>query len=256
MLVVIDQIGLQLSVTQPALIFYLYHSSQIEPIATLTVNQNKAVSFVWHTTTFKLNYFNAAYDRSGVFFLMYDQNNLVGNAIKKQHNFHLPPCGYCSTYDPIAFASYSKYVTVTSCRVKAVNRNVDNDIHLWDISKTEYTPDNNWGLNFAMSVRCDLTDMLILNKTVFQYAYRDMITKKLLEVMSTSTRQNHLQTKVDVMARNELAPAVAGGMGFIKQLDEQLKAIDFEFSELDDLCLPCNKKTGLRIGTASLSYGH
>lgn len=257
-LVAIDQIGLQLSVPQVApLILYLYHSSQLEPIATLSVSHNKTISFAWHTSTFKLNYFTSAYDRGGVFFLMYDQDNLTGQAIKKRHNFHTAPCGWCNTYDVNAFRSYSKYINVHSVRVKAADRNTTDPLWLWDITKTEHTPDNNWGLNFAVSVRCDLTDFIILNKTVFQYAYRDMITKKLLEMMANSTRQNHLQTKVDQLARLELTAPVAGGMGFIKQLDEQLKAVNFEVSGLDDLCMPCAaNKAGLKVGTAALSFGH
>ena len=96
---------------------------------------------------------------------------------------------------------------------------------------------------------------MIQQKDVFKYAMRDMVTKKLLELMANTTRQNVNQSKLDALARNELMATYAGGMGFMKQLENQIKAVDFEFSGLDDLCMPCNKKGGLGYGTAALSWG-
>jgi hypothetical protein len=252
MCAVLEQIGIQLSAANPNLNFYLYHSSQLAPIATLTKTHTKVSSFQWHEALQKLHYLSADYDAGGVFFLMYDQATLVGQAIKKTHNFHLPPCGWCNINDVKAFNMYSKYLNIHSVRVKAADRNGTN---MWDITKTQFTPDNNWGLNFQFTVRCDITDFLISQKDVFQYAVRDMITKKLLEVMSVTTRGNVNQSKIDVLARNELMASHAGGMGFMKQLDDQLKAVNFEFSGLDDLCMPCAKKGGLGYGTNSLSWG-
>lgn len=249
---ILEQIGIQLTVANPTLKFYLYHSSQLAPLTTITVNHTKVSSFQWHEAVQKLHYLSADYDAGGVFFLMYAQDELLGQAIKKQMNFHVPPCGYCNAYNTNTFNLYSKYMLINSVRVRAADRN---GINMWDVTKTQYTPDNNWGLNFQFTVRCDVTNFLIQNKDVFRYAMRDMVTKKLLETMANSTRQNNLQTKLDVLARNELMATYAGGMGFMKQLDDQLKSVNFEFSALDDVCMPCSQKGGLRYGTASLSGG-
>jgi hypothetical protein len=250
MVAIIHQIGLQLSAPQNPVTLYLYHSSQAEPIETITVNHTKTTSFQWHDVSIKLQYLSSLYDRGGVFFLMYDQAALTGQAIKKKHNFHLTPCGYCDNSAVNAYNAYSPYVTIQSCRVKAANRN---GVNMWDIEKTELTAENNYGLNFEMSVRCDLTDYIVLNKDVFRYAVRDMFTKKLLEVMANTTRQSGLQGKVDVLARNELMSSYAGGMGFMKQLDDQLKGVEFEVSSMDSFCMPCGKKGGIAYGTATLS---
>lgn len=251
-LAVIEQIGIQLSAAQNPVKFYIYHSSNFEPIATIQKDHTKMMSFQWHEAKLKLQYISADLDAGGVFFIMYDQSELTGQAIRKQHNFHLPPCGWCNNSDIATFNLYSKYIVMNSCRVKAADRN---GINLWDITKTQYTPDTNWGLNFTMTIRCDITDFLIQNKDVFRYAMRDTVTKKLLEMMANTTRQNVAQGKVDVLARNELMASYAGGMGFMKQWEDQMKAVNFEVSALDDVCMPCNNKTGLRFGTASLSMG-
>ena len=250
MVAIINQIGLQLSAAQNPVTLYLYHSSQAEPIQTIELNHTKTTSFQWHDVNIKLHYLSPDYDRGGVFFLMYDQAALTGQAIKKKHNFHLSPCGYCDNSAVNAFNAYSQYVTIQSCRVKAINRN---GVNMWDIEKTELTSENNYGLNFEMSVRCDLTDYIVLNKDVWKYAVRDMFTKKLLEVMANSTRTNNLQTKVDIMARNELMSSYAGGGGFMKQLEEQLKGVEFEVSAMDRFCMPCATKGGLGYGTATLA---
>lgn len=255
---VVEQIGIQLSAPVPGLKFYVYHVSQLEPIAEVTVNHTKSSSFQWHNSNIKLNYLSDDYDTSGLFFIMYDQNQIQlsgAQAIKKQHNFNLPPCAYCNAYNLNAFNSYSKYMMINSVRVQAVNRNTDNPIHLWDVTKTQTTPDNNHGLNFSFTVKCDITDFLVRQADVFKYAMRDVTTGKLLEIMASTTRQNVNQTKLDVLARNELMSKVAGGMGFQDKIVQQLKAVDFEISALDDLCMPCNKKSGLGYGTASLSFG-
>ncbi len=253
-LAIVEQIGLQLTQAQE-LILYLYHSSQVEPIGTATVNHTKVISFQWHELKWKLNYLTDFQDAGGTFFIMYDQNDLVGSAVKKQYNFHLAPCAWCSTYNVQTYQLYSKYMFMQCVRVKAADRNAVNDIYLWDLRKTQLMSDNNFGMNFQVTLRCDITDFLIQQKDVFQYAFRDMVTKKLLEGISNSTRQNGAQEKSATLARNELMGTFAGGMGFQKKLSDQLKAVDFEISTLDDLCMPCNKKGGLAYGTATISKG-
>lgn len=251
-LAIVEKIGLQLTQAQD-LTLYLYHDSQVEPIATMEVHHTKVTSFQWHDMKWKMNYLNEDHDAGGTFFIMYDQNDLVGQAIKKQYNFNLAPCGYCGVYNINAFQMYSKYLFVQAVRVRAADRNPDNPIWLWDINKTQMVPDTNFGMNFEFTVRCDITDFIIQQKDVFAFAFRDMVIKKLLEGMSNSTRQNGGQEKVSTMARNELMGTFAGGMGFQSKLANQMKAVDFELSALDDLCIPCNKKGGLSYGTASLA---
>lgn len=252
MLAVIEQIGLQLTAPNNPLRIYLFHDSQIEPLATLDINHTKTISFQWHELGFKLHSIAQEHDAGGTFFIMYDQAQLVGQAVQKTYDFHVAPCNYCdvSVYD--SFILYSKYIYMQAVRVKAADRNGTN---LWDIRKTQMVAGNNFGLNFQLTVKCDLTDFLVQQKGVFQYAFRDMVTQKLLEGISNSTRQNGAQEKAANMARNELMGTFAGGMGFQKKVEKQIEAVDFEVSALDDLCMPCNKKGGLSYGTAALSRG-
>lgn len=251
---VINRIGLQLSATQAEVKLYLFHSSQSEKLATITFAQTKAISFEWHTVNTVLNYDSAGHEPGGAFFLMYAQDELTGQAIKKKHSFHVPPCGWCDAYNVDSFNRYSRYLQINSIRVTAANRSSTGaGLNLWDIEKTEFTSDNNWGLNLALTVRCDLTDFLVREKDSFKYAFRDTVTKKLLEVMANSTRVNGTEAKVPTLARNELMATYAGGMGFMKQYEEQMKAVDIEIADLDETCMPCAKKGGIRYGTHTLA---
>lgn len=257
---VVEKVGLQLTELQEdedALTLYLYHSSMVEPIATIEVEHTKQVSFQWHSTAsaFKLHYNNPDYEPGGIFYLMYDQNDLIGQAVKKKMNFDKRPCAGCNLGSAITtFDLYAKYFQIRSVRVSAANRNSDNDINLWNIEKTQYVPDNNFGINLELTVKCDLTNFLVQQKQVFEFAVRDMIIFKLLNAFANSTRQNHLQTKLDLLARNELQATYAGGLGFMKRLQDQIDAVNFEMADLDDTCMPCDNSVGLSFGVASLQH--
>lgn len=158
---VINKIGLQISQANPAFKMYLYHSSQIEPIQEITFNQSKASSFQWHSVETELNYNSDNYDVGGVFYLMYDQNDLIGSAIKKKHNWHLPPCQYCNRSEVDYFNKYTKYLSMRTVQVNASDRD---GVNLWNIEKTKYVSDNNFGLNFEWTIQCDLTAFIIQKK--------------------------------------------------------------------------------------------
>lgn len=250
---VINKIGFQVSQANPTMTFYLYHSSQLEPIQTITVDHQKAVSFGWNEVDLELNFNSLDHDVGGVFYLMYDQNEIAGSAIKKKQNWHLAPCRYCNRSDVDYFNVYSKYLYLRTVRVKAANRNATNDQYLWDLKLTEYVPDNNFGLNLEWTMKCDITQFIIDQKDVFSFAVRDMWIKKLLEELSNSTRQNVIKENVALQARAELQAKSVGGMGFADKVDKQLKEVDFEISNLDATCMPCNTKGGIKVGSIGLN---
>lgn len=252
LIAIIEKVGLQLSQAQD-LTLRLYHSSSVEPVGTLNVTHTKVTTFEWHTANMRVAYNDGILEPGGVYYLMYDENDLAGQAIRKRHNFNVQPCAGCGLDSMIrTYNLYNKYLNIRSVKVAAAKRN---GVNLWDITQTQYVPDTNFGINLEVTAKCDLTAFLIQQKDVFKYAVRDTIIFKLLTAMANSTRQNTGQDKVALLARNELTAAYAGGMGFMSQLDKQLKAVDIEISALDETCMPCARKSGLGYGTASLSYG-
>lgn len=241
---------------------YLYHSSQIEPIMTIPIVHAQGYSFAWTIPAddIKLHHILDQYDAGGNFYLMYDQDEIPGQAVKKNHIWGRRPCASCSGFNIRSWNLYSKFVSIIPVQVKNEYRNrVDNGSgpalpdNLWDITKTQFPNETNFGLNFEFNVRCDLTEMLLQNKDVFAFAIRDMVTMKLLESMGNSTRQNVDQTKVAQQAIIALQSKIVGGAGLRDQVAQQIKAVDFEFSDLNDVCLPCNNANGLHFGSIGLS---
>lgn len=248
-LTVINRIGLQLSLPQQ-LPIYLYHTSQYTPIATLNINHTSQISFQWHNADFRLNYLSDSNDAGGKFYLMYDQDDLTGQAIRKKINFDVRPCGTCGN-DYKSYDMYSKFVMIRAVKLDQSKRN---GINLWELEDITYTPDINYGLNIDLTVRCDLTDFILQQKDVFAIAVRDMIIFKILQVLSLSTRDNIVEKKINQIARAEIQDTRIGGMGLLQKLEKEMKAIDFEVSELDNVCMPCNNKYGIRHGVAGLAW--
>lgn len=258
---IIEQIGLQLTAENPELKIYIYNTSKKDAILTLTLNHDEAGSFQWHSpdSTVALHYLTTEYDAGSAFFVMYDQRALIGQAINRQMNFHLAPCGGCSGYNLSAYNRLSKYLYVRACSVAFADRSgigaIGEPDTLWDIRATRFNENTNYGLNFDFSVRCDLSAFIVRQKKRFAFALRDKITVKLLEHMVFATRVNIIDEKTRMMANTALVSIAQGGQGLRDQAIEQMKSVDFELSNLDDTCMPCNNAAGISVGAFGLSNG-
>lgn len=238
---------------------WVYHTSQEEVIATVSISREKVNSFEWKLDTINLRHIDSTYDAGGTFFIMYDQDLAPGQAINKSRSrgWANAPCASCSMFDKRMWNSYSKYMTVLAVKVVAANRVLPEGSDaggpdlLWDINLTQYV-DTNWGLNFEFMMKCDMTEMLIQHKDIFAFAIRDRVTVKLLEILVNSTRQNVDETKTGPAAMIALQARSVGGGGLREAADKQTKAIDFEFSGFSDFCLPCNNQKGLNYGAGGL----
>lgn len=258
---VVEQIGLQLTDLNPEMKLYVYNSSQKDPIATLTLNHSKPGSFQWHTPDELpiLHYLTNDYDAGSAFFIMYDQRALVGQAVKRDMNFHLPPCGGCSGYNLGAYQKLTKYVYIRSCSVAQADRSgigaIGDPDTLWDIRSTSFDTNTNWGLNFDFTIRCDLSAFIVKQKKSFAFALRDKITVKLLEHMVFATRVNIIDEKTRMMANTALVAIAQGGQGLRDKAIESMKSVDFDVSNLDETCMPCNNSAGITVGSFRLSHG-
>jgi len=246
---VINRIGLQFTEPNVGLNMYLYHSSQLEPIATYILTYGGVGSVEWVTNEIELKYDDSLYDVGGRFYLMYDQDQMSGQAIKKRVNWDRPPCASCNRYNMDAYNLYSRYFNIRVVKVPAADRN---GTSLWNVEQTKYITDNNYGLNLEVTAECDITDFIIKQKKVFAVAFRDAVTISLMRDIIYSTRNNHVNEKLQLMARAELQNEKIGGLGLLDQYNREVSAVDFEISALDSVCLPCNKKAGLKLGTSGL----
>jgi hypothetical protein len=258
---IIEQIGLQVTAANPNFKMWVYNSSQPDPIVSLELNHDNAGGFKWHTPDplVTLYHLSRVYDAGSAFFVMYDQRGIVGQAIRRDMNFHLAPCGGCSGYNYDAYARLTRFLYVRACSVAFEDRSgiaaIGQPDTLWDLKKTKFETNTNWGLNFDFTVQCDLSDFIIKQKKRFAFALREKVTVKLLEHIVYATRINVIDEQARLMANTALVSIAQGGQGLRDSATEQMKAVDFEVSALDSVCMPCNNAAGITIGAHGLSYG-
>lgn len=248
--ITISQVGFQGDTIQEELPFYLYHDSQSEPIATFNLNISKAISFTWNslTTALKLIYGNADTGSGGNYYLGYYEDDLDGQAIWRQTSYTPAGCSSCSGNNGIIVGKWNKYVSVQPVYVDADF--LDEDGNLFDVDKIIYINSQNWGLNLRLNVQCDVSDLICRNKYVFTDAYKLQIVKDMLNDMAYSVRDNQLKEKVRQMAMLALKGDKQDySKGVESDLASAIKAISFDLSEMNSICLSCANGMGIEVSS-------
>lgn len=243
----INQVGIQLDSDLETLNLYLFHSSVSQPLATITINAIGGLVYKWTelnpAVSFKSHDYAAetGHDVGGRFFLGYYQADLGSSqAIRKDFNISRQPCVTCSSYNLQAYRKWNKFISASAIRVDFENLRSGGPL-LWDLDYTEYTNDTNWGLNLSISVRCEVSNFICNNATLFADAYVKMIAIKCAEVMANSTRINGISSTVKGLAASELDPKKGSG-SLRDQYNQCMDALDFDVSGFDENCLACNDK--------------
>lgn len=251
---IIDKIGLHLDTNQ-SLDFYLYHTSQAAAISTFTVNYTKGGSFQWSDVTdAELSYFSSAYNSGGSFFLMYDEDDLTGQAINFSFDLSKRPCSTCNGFNIGSWNQRYKFFTVSAVKVSASNRD---GVNMWNISDTEYLTSTNWGLNLSVTMKCDIGDLICEESYLFKDILAQKVIVNLLEGMIQSVQDNDKQTKLNKLAFDALngevvavsAFATKNTGGAYAKYNQYLEGLNFDLSDLNDVCTPCTSKGGVKYRT-------
>lgn len=110
---------------------------------------------------------------------------------------------------------------------------------------------DNFGLNVQFSIGCDISDLIIRQKSIFDNALQKQMAADLLRemAMNPSVRVNRNQVNVsrmEILYETDGNGTVPGGIKH--ELEKTLKALDFDTKGLDRVCLQCKNK-GVRYGT-------
>lgn len=238
---IIRQIGFQFTDVQTDMPIYLYHSSQSDPVSIINYSTTKAKSFEWLTTDYNLKYVDASYD-TGSFFLGYYEEDVTGQAIRKDMNWN-NPCYGCNGWKREEYRSFSQFVQMKPISISA--QDIEAGRKLFNIDDVRYTNNTNFGLNLNLSIRCDWTDFICSNRDIFRNPLKTQVTYDFLNEMLYSTRDNDLREKI--------AAAIQGNdaiMGIEAKLKEEIDGLSFEMSDLGSPCTPCESRKGLRIKAA------
>ena len=249
--VIIDKIGLQFTQPQTNLPIYIYHTSQIDAIKVVSATTTKQNSLEWLTLseTIDFAYLSDQYDSGGMFYIGYYQDGISGQAIKKDFNWMQGPCNTCRGGANAMKIWNERLNFVRVVPVEVENSNL-NGIQMFDYTKRKYTPVNNFGLNFGVTVQCDVSDYLCEQKFVLTDLIGKQVAVDILNDMKHSTRLNRLaNVSQNMIIRDLEGDRETNEPGLAVRLSNSIKAVDFDFSKIDSPCLPCNKKWGIRKGS-------
>lgn len=235
----IDKIGLQM--TKPgSYTLYIFHSSNPEPIYTLTFEKTKANSLEWFKPKddILLPYESANTDAGGSWYLVYKQSELPENAqaIYKDRDWSTGPCKACSRSEFLAYQAWSRYI----------------EVHPFYISEDEefnpetmnFTYDKNYGINLEVSAYCDLTDFIIKQRAMFQDVLSKQVAIDFLREFAynpnvRTNRHSINASKLDILVELDGDSNSMRQSGLSYELDIALKALSISTQGLDRVCLPC-----------------
>lgn len=245
------RLGTQFTQANPSLKIYVFHSSQMAPIATFTQTLTRANSFEWSPLKvsgkdFVLRYLGD-YLPGGSFYIGYYEDDLTGQAINKGYDFGRAPAS-CSTCNQNYryWSNWSSYFDVLPIEVAAAN--LPDDVlgvpQLWDINKNGYVYTKNYGLNLDISAKCDVTDFFCRERRLFAGVLQKQVYVDVLQIIANSTRNNVISKEVRELALFELNKPDNKEYSAYKVLENAIGAISFDMSDLNESCLPCNEKRG------------
>jgi hypothetical protein len=239
----IHRIGLYLTAAQPTLTLYLYNSLQESAVATYTFSSASSNSFTWLAQDVILDYSDGTDTSGGVWYLGYYQDDLVGQAI--QYDSLNWKNGYCRTCDrgvrSSKYNSVARYVQMSpfyidASKVPAVGTIFDKD----DII---YTYDNNYGFNFNISIKCNLTQFWIDNRLTMTNALGKIVALKVLEMMKASSQVSAIEQNVQINIIRDLeGDSDTRQVPFWAQVERAIKATNLDQANMNSTCVPCARK--------------
>jgi len=252
----IRSIGIQTTEPQASLPIYVFHSSQRDPIVTTSITTTKGGSFQWHDfeTPIELSYYasrddNQDYDTGGFFYVGYFQDDLVGQAIKKNINLISPPCSTCDGGRYYRkWSQWSKFLQIRTGEVSS--EKIDSaDPEMVDSGDIGINDTNNYGLNFDISVECDLTKFIVDHLHLLVEPIKYSIAVGLLNELIYNSRDNVSRDKVLPLANRALhGDPVNGIKGIMHYYTQSIEALDFDLSKLSSVCAGATHK-GTRLSS-------
>mgnify|MGYP007039084646 CR=1 FL=1 len=235
----IDKIGLQM--TKPgSYTLYIFHSSNPEPIYTLTFEKTKANSLEWFKPKedILLPYESANTDAGGSWYLVYKQSELPENAqaIYKDRDWSTGPCKTCSRSEFLAYQAWSRYIEVHPFYISEDEE--------FDPEIMNFTYDKNYGINLEVSAYCDLTDFIIKQRAMFQDVLSKQVAIDFLREFAynpnvRTNRHSINASKLDILTELDGDSNSMRQSGLSYELDIALKALSISTQGLDRVCLPC-----------------
>lgn len=253
----INRIGMYLTTAVTDLDLYLFHSSKEEVVSQFTFTSTLANSFAWQVQEVVLNYDDGV-NTGGTWYLGYYQDDLglqSSAAISyKAMNWIDGYCNICNADTRaanVAYKSIRSRVTMSGFYVPGASLPVSKT-ERFDPTTAIVTNNLNWGLNFHISVGCNLTQFWIENRRNLNKVIGLKVAMKVLEMMKFSARFNSISESVQHMIIRDLEGSKDTDANSMKVLlEDAIDALVLDQGNLSKDCLPCARKPQSTIGAVN-----
>lgn len=237
--------------------FYLFHSSQKDPVKTFNIEfTNAKGGFQWFSfDDLYLPYISDGTDSGGAWFLCYYQDELPFGmeSLNVSKDWSREPCGTCNIGSVEVWRELTKYLQASPfCAVPP--EGFSENPQMWDIAHTMYTNTMNYGINCEFTIGCDLTDFIIEQRSIFADVVQRQVSVDALRMMAMnpSVRVNRNQSNVsrmDILYELDGNTESFRAQGLGNDLKNAYKALNLETKGLDRICLKC-QNGGVKYRTA------
>ncbi len=250
--ILLRKLGTQFNNVATNLKIYVYHESQQAPILTRTITHSTPNSFQWNNIEDIILPYVGDHDAGGVFYIGYYEDDLgtgVQAITRNDYKWNEEPCAVCgnAAVDAESFRKWSAYSSWTPIAVPAAHINAGPGRNKFSNTAVGLNYSSNFGLNFHLTLKCDLTDFILENIDQLDEAYANQIAYELLNQMAYSLRDNGDAKQLRDKAGFEMVRT--DSMGIAQLLDKSFKALDFSMSGFNTVCLPDSKRKGARTGS-------
>ena len=121
----------------------------------------------------------------------------------------------------------------------------------FDPNAMSYTTSTNFGLNIEMSVECDYSQLIIDRADSFAYAWALGTACQLMRKIAynpnlriNSNERKGEELRQFILYELDGASGAEGKTGLVKEYNAALKAIMFDQTSIDEICLPCARRQG------------
>lgn len=250
----INKIGMFLTAPVSGLDLYLFHSTQEQVVSKFSFTSTSTNSFSWSEAMIDLDWDNGT-EVAGVWYLGYYQDDIAtavpsSQAIKytamNWKSGYCNQCGGFNAQNDISYKSIRNRLFMKGFYVQGANLPGDPN-ERFDTSTVIESDRDNFGFNFQISVKCNLTTFWIDNRRHLKNAVGLSVAMAVLSDMKSSLTINSLEENLKIMIVRDLEGATDTGAKPLWLLRHiAINAINFDEGNIHSDCLPCARKPQTR----------
>lgn len=212
----------------------LYSIASNTPLETISLNYTTPGEIQWFPLNWELPFLEDE-RLNGSFYVEFDESQISGYAISQEAEWLV---GDSRAVEDYYFVPWGKMLQVHPYRLpERIEPNPET---------FQYEYSRTFGLNFQISMFCNYTPFLIRQKDTFKNAISKKVAINVLREIAYNANERINGTEAAV-SRERVLYEIDGDTqgrdtGLAGKYKQALKAINFETSGLQKVCLPCIKK--------------